>query len=168
MAAATDALNSIHGKIKSHINKVVDALKTGSNSTKLGAVSGALLTGDVSKARNVVPVSQIVKNATNTLNAMAARWAGMAPGVAAGAVPRTGLGKGLAAPAKPFATRSTSYGKLPASTSYGKLPASGTRGGQRAGAGGDGQRAGAGDGSMRPDGAVETRRGRMMMPAPGN
>ncbi len=152
MAAATDALNSIHGKIKSHINKVVDALKTGSNSTKLGAVSGALLTGDVSKARNLVPVSQIVKNATNTLTAMKARWGAAAPGATSGNV----LGKGLAAPGQPFATRAASYGKV---------PALGTRGGQRsAGAGAKGDH----DGSRRPDGAVETRRGRMMMPAPGN
>jgi len=148
VAALTDGLKNVHGQIKQHIDSVVDAIKSRSNSTKLGAVSGALLTGDVSKARNMVPVSQIVKNATKTLTAMQAR-----------------------VPGSMFSTRASAYGKMPAT--MGARCVQGPKGAGRSGSerGSKGSAASAGrggDGSRRPDGSVETRRGRMMMPAPGN
>lgn len=147
VAALTDGLKNVHGKIKQHIDSVVDAIKSRSNSTKLGAVSGALLTGDVSKARNMVPVSQIVKNATKTLTAMQAR-----------------------VPGSMFSTRASAYGKMPAMGARGvEGPTGAGRSGSDRGSKGAVASVGrGGDGSRRPDGAVETRRGRMMMPAPGN
>lgn len=42
VAAVADGIKNLHNKIKSHVNNVVDALKSGSNSTAVGPISGDL------------------------------------------------------------------------------------------------------------------------------
>ena len=46
VATVTNELANLHGKIKTHIGSVVDALKVGSNTTSIGKVSGALRTSE--------------------------------------------------------------------------------------------------------------------------
>ena len=174
VSAVADGLASIHGKIKSHITNVVDALKSGSNSTTIGAVSGALRTSDPSNSYKMAPVSKLAAaaNARNASLALTSVWGnamqtarsaitaargdagarakagGAGPGVAGG---KAGSGAG---DTRAFAGR--------------KGPQQGDMGERRgAGAGKAGGAGGAGGGGGRPDGAVETRRP-MMMSTPGN
>lgn len=63
VAAMSDSIATIHGKIKSHISSVVDALKGGSNSTQVGRVSGALRTSDPSASYKMMSVSQLAEQA---------------------------------------------------------------------------------------------------------
>lgn len=58
VAAVVDGVTSFHNKIKTHVNKVVDALKANSNSTAVGAVSGALKTSDPSASFKMSTLGQ--------------------------------------------------------------------------------------------------------------
>jgi len=61
VTAMVDGVQNLHDKMKTHINNVVDALKTGSsrNSTSIGTVSGALRTSDPRNSYTMTPLSSM-------------------------------------------------------------------------------------------------------------
>merc|ERR1719197_1265118 len=57
VSAVVDSVASIHNKIKTHVNNVVDALK-GSNSTAVGTISGAPRTSDPTSSFKMTTLGQ--------------------------------------------------------------------------------------------------------------
>jgi len=62
VAAVVDGVTSIHNKIKTHVSKVVDALKSSSNSTAVGSISGALKTSDPSASFKMSTLGQAAQS----------------------------------------------------------------------------------------------------------
>jgi len=152
VTAMVDGVQNFHDKMKTHINSVVDALKAGSNSTQIGAVSGALKTSDPRNSYKMAPLatmaarngsSSIVNMMSTTKTAIKQSKSQFGQGgkkskspfggsFGKQGPPLPGFGKKQGPPLPP-STRALSYGKV-----AGKMPGAG------------------------PGGSVETRRPMMM------